>query len=130
LWLLLLQFWLYLLCQNLIKPYQEKIEASYFIQGKLPTENRDIDMPKPEEIRGNYLASAQLKDGAIHLTFGQKMADQHHGEILTVRPVFVESKQATPLSWVCGNDSIPEGMKAATPDKTTLDEKFLPLRCR
>lgn len=115
---------------ELIDIYKGHVERTYMLTGSFPTDNEAAGMPRPDEIKGNFLDSLHLDNGVLTLEFGQKMNAQHHGKLLSVRPVYVDSESITPLSWICGSDEIPDGMVAADRDKTTLPLEFLPLRCR
>lgn len=115
---------------DLIEDYKGYVERTYLLTGAFPINNKAAEMPNASEIKGNFLAALHLEDGVLNLEFGQKMNDQHHGKILSVRPVYVNSDSITPISWVCGSDPIPKGMIASSKNSTTLESEFLPLRCR
>lgn len=115
---------------ELIEKYKENIEKAYLISGSFPTDNDAAGMPEPEEIKGNFLAALHVSDGILNLEFGQKMNEKHHGKILSVRPVYVDSESTSPISWICGFDPVPDGMLASAKNKTTLEIELLPIRCR
>lgn len=115
---------------ELIEMYKGYIERTYMLTGSFPEDNEAAGAPDANQIKGNFLAELHIENGVINLEFGQKMHDQHHGKILSVRPVYVESDSLTPISWICGSDEIPDGMLAAGNDSTTLESEFLPIRCR
>ena len=79
---------------------------------------------------GNYLKRVDVVDGAMHLTMGNKFPESLQEGIVSLRPLVVEGSPASPLSWVCGYDAVPEGMKALAENRTSLEQKYLPLRCR
>lgn len=115
---------------DIAENYKANIEQIYMLTGAFPSNNDDAGLPNSDEIRGNYLAGLRVQNGVLNLEFGQKMSEQHHGKVLSIRPVFVDSEAITPISWICGSDTIPEGMLAADENSTTLEEQFLPIRCR
>jgi type IV pilus assembly protein PilA len=115
---------------ELVEPYKQKISVSHALNGRFPADNKTVGMPEADKILGNYLAAAEVDDGAVHLRLGQKMPAALHGQLLSLRPVYVKDSLASPVSWVCGFDSVPEGMLAAGLNRTNVELKNLPLRCR
>jgi len=115
---------------ELVEPYQQKIAERYSLDGQFPVDNDTAQIPMAEKILGNYLMAAEVKGGAIHLRLGQKMPPALQGQLLSLRPVYVANSSASPVSWVCGFDSIPAGMLAAGVNRTTVELQNLPLRCR
>ena len=115
---------------ELVEMYKGYVERTYLLTGSFPEDNEAAGAPLADQIKGNFLAALHIENGVINLEFGQKMHDQHHGKILSLRPVYVDIDTPTPVSWICGSDDIPEGMLAADRDGTTLELEFLPLRCR
>lgn len=116
---------------KLVFPYTENIDAYYKLHaGIFPDNNQAAGLPEPEKILGNYLKKMEVREGVMHLHFGQKMPDAFHGKILSIRPVFVEDSPDSPLSWICGMNDIPSGMIGAGINLTDLDTIFLPGRCR
>lgn len=115
---------------ELIEMYKGYVERTYMLTGSFPENNEAAGAPQADQIKGNFLAALHIDNGVINLEFGQKMHDQHHGKILSLRPVYVDVETPTPISWVCGSDEIPEGMLAADRNGTTLESNYLPLRCQ
>lgn len=116
---------------ELIDPYKNNIETYFkFHSGEFPNNNEEAGLPEPNKILGNYLEKMDIKDGVMHLYFGQKMPASLHGKILSLRPVFVKDSPNSPLSWICGFNEIPTGMTAAGINLTDLDRLVLPGRCR
>jgi len=116
---------------KLVFPYTENIDAYYKSHaGTFPNNNQAAGLPEPEKILGNYLKKMEVREGVMHLYFGQKMPEKFHGKILSIRPVFVEDSPNSPLSWICGMNDIPSGMIGAGTNLTDLDTIFLPGRCR
>lgn len=115
---------------ELVDVYKLPLEASLRASGKFAPNNKAAGMPDADKIIGNYLQSVTVKSGAMHLTFGRKFPESQHGKVLSIRPVYVEDSLASPVSWICGYDEVPAGMIAAGENRTDLDIKYLPLRCR
>lgn len=115
---------------ELVEPFQKKIALSYTAAGKFPENNELANIPDADKILGNYLSAAEVQDGAIHLSLGKKISKKLHGQQLSLRPVYVEGAPSSPVSWVCGFDSVPAGMKVSGANRTNVKLTNLPLRCR
>ena len=116
---------------ELMSPYRDNIEAYYkFTGGKLPASNKQANIPEPDKILSNYVEKMEVRDGVMHIYFGQKVPPPLHHKVLSWRMVFVKDTPDTPISWICGYDTVPEGMTAAGTNLTDLDIQYLPGRCR
>ena len=116
---------------ELVFPFTENIETYFKLHaGEFPNNNEEAGLPEPEKILGNYLEKMEVREGAMHIYFGQKMPEKLHGKILSIRPVFVEGSPNSPLSWICGMNEVPNGMTAAGINLTDLEPMFLLGRCR
>lgn len=116
---------------DLVEPYKQKIvNYSSSPDGKFPKDNEAAGLPPADKIIGNYLEKMELRDGVMHLYLGQKLPEQLHNKILSIRPVFVKDSPGTEISWICGYDEIPQRMTAAGINLTDVDKIFLPGRCR
>lgn len=92
--------------------------------------NKEAGIPEPEQLIGNYVDNIELKDGAFHLHFANKAHVALKGKYLSIRPIMVKGSPESPISWVCGNSAVPDGMIASGENKTNLELKDLPLGCR
>lgn len=115
---------------QLAEPLKGNIFAYYMLNGDFPEDNEAAGLPEPEKILGNYLQRTTVEDGVIHLHLGQKLPDSLTDKIISIRPIVVEESPASPISWICGYDEIPEGMNAQGENKTDVPRNYLPLRCR
>jgi type IV pilus assembly protein PilA len=115
---------------NLVKRYQPKIESYYEASNEFPANNASLGIPGPLSIAGNYMKSVTLVDGALHLKLGNKMPPKLHDKIISVRPVFMPYEPDALVSWICGNDSVPENMIAAGENRTNIGNTSLPVVCR
>lgn len=102
----------------------------YKSKNRFPVNNQQAGVPDPQYIIGNYVKQVTVRDGAIHIEIGNKVPAIVDGKILTLRPIFVTDSPESPVSWVCGFDSAPEGMEAAGENQTTVDMRYLPSSCR
>ena len=110
-----------------ITPY---VKSFYILSGTFPKNNEEASLPDPEKLIGNFTSNTQIKDGAIHITLGQKAPSSLQGEIVTLQPVYIKDSPTAPISWICGYSTGPEGMTAAGENKTSLPNKYLPVSCR
>lgn len=110
--------------------YQLEIEDYYRKNKEFPADNTALGMPNPESIIGNYLAAVYLDSGALHLQLGNKVRPQLKGKIISIRPVFVPDIYNAPVSWICGNDGVPENVAAAGDNRTNVEALSLPNSCR
>jgi type IV pilus assembly protein PilA len=116
---------------NLVEQYKPLIENYYrFNGGTFPTDNHALGIPEADKIIGNYLEKMEVRDGVMHLYLGNKLSAELQHKIVSIRPLFVENSINSPISWICGFNEVPGGMKAAGRNLTDLDRVFLPGRCR
>ncbi|WP_370980546.1 prepilin-type N-terminal cleavage/methylation domain-containing protein [Agaribacterium sp. ZY112] len=114
----------------LIDTYKAQIEAIYALTGEFPEDNAAAGLPEPQQIVGNFLSSTELEQGAFHLELGNKISPDLQGLMISVRPVFVPGVENAPVSWICGDDTVPENMVAAGENKTNIPVSALPIVCR
>lgn len=116
---------------ELVEHYKPLIENYYYSHaGEFPDDNDAAGLPEPNKILGNYLEKVEVRAGAMHLYLGQKLPENLHNEIVTLRPVFVKDSVDSRISWICGYDKKPSGMEAAGVNLTSVEKVFLPGRCR
>ena len=115
---------------NLIDDYKPIVEGYYKIHNSFPQENAELGIPEPEKLVGNYLSKVFLEDGVLHLVLGNKIQMDLQGKIVSLQPVYVQDSPLSPVSWICGHDSVPTGMTAAGINRTNIEKDFLPLECR
>lgn len=114
---------------EIIDRYKEDIENAYRATGSFPVDNDSAGIPSSEKIIGNYLTGMSVENGAMQLSLGNKLK-QLDGKTLTVYPVFVPGSPASPISWLCGFDQLPDGLIAAGVNRTNVERHELPGRCR
>ena len=115
---------------ELVEGYKEIIAKVYYTTGEFPADNKEAGLPEPRKIIGNYLKSLTVKNGAMHLRLGQKTNKHLQEKTLSIRPVFVPNSRNSPVSWICGFDTVPDGMKVSGLNKTNVKRVNLPIRCR
>jgi type IV pilus assembly protein PilA len=115
---------------NLVKDYQLQIEQYYMLLKEFPKDNEAAGIPPSQAIMGNYLEAVELADGALHLQLGNKIRPKLKGKFVSIRPIFVPGTENTPVSWICGNDTVPPDMLAAGENRTNIESHRLPISCR
>ncbi|MES2675889.1 MAG: prepilin-type N-terminal cleavage/methylation domain-containing protein [Pseudomonadota bacterium] len=115
---------------DLIEDYKKGVVVYFKATLNFPKDNLAAGMPKPEFLIGNFVNKIELQQGGFHIYFGGKAHPAIKDKILTVRPVVVKGSPQSPISWICGYSVVPEGMLAASANKTTVEFKYLPISCR
>jgi type IV pilus assembly protein PilA len=95
-----------------------------------PADNAAAGLPVPEKIVANYVSSLTVRDGAIHITFGNRASKALAGKILSLRPAVVEDAPIVPVAWVCGAAEAPDKMTVNGANLTNVPNGLLPLECR
>ena len=99
-------------------------------RGRMPHNNREAGLPEPDKLIGNYVRRIEVGDGALHITMGNHANKNILDRVVTLQPLVVTGSPASPMSWRCGQRSIPNGMEAVGENLTDVDRKFLPTNCR
>ena len=94
-----------------------------------PADNAGANLPAADKIVGNYVTSVAVRNGAIHMTFGNQASNAIKGKMLSLRPAVVEDAPVVPISWLCGNAATPEKMTARGENLTSVPNAFLPFEC-
>ena len=109
---------------------KESIAAYYRANKRLPRNNAEAGLPPPDKIIGNYVTAMEVAEGAIHVTFGNRVNRNAAGKVLSVRPSVVAAYPQVPISWNCGAAVPPSALKAFGENRTSLEAPYLPLDCR
>ncbi|MET1256136.1 pilin [Aliikangiella maris] len=112
---------------NFLKP---RINEFYLERGMFPKNNAEAGVPEAKYFIGNYVKSIKIIDGAIHVTFGNKINQQLSDKVLTIRPQYVKENILSPVAWLCGGSSVVEGMTVSGENMTTIPNNYLPSICR
>lgn len=102
----------------------------YATHKTFPDNNTAAGLPESDKLIGNYVKSIRIENGAMDIMLGNKIHAAADGKILTIRPIVVEQSPESPISWICGNASVPEGMAAVGDNHTDVSASFLPVKCR
>jgi type IV pilus assembly protein PilA len=106
------------------------VALSWATTQAMPANNAAAGLPLADKIVGNYVSSVAVDDGAINITFGNRVNGSLKGKILTVRPAVVADSPVVPVAWVCGNATVPDKMTVKGVNRTDVPPLYLPLSCR
>jgi len=109
---------------------RQPVAAAWSATQTLPVDNAAAGLPVAEKIVANYVSALAVRDGAIHLTFGNRANKAIHGKVLSLRPAVVEDAPVVPVAWVCGSAEAPGKMKVYGQNLTDIPDGLLPLECR
>ena len=106
------------------------VALSWVTTEAMPANNAAAGLPVADKIVGNYVTSVAVDDGAINITFGNRVNGTLKGKVLTVRPAVVADSPIVPVAWVCGNATVPDKMTVKGVNRTDVPLLYLPLSCR
>lgn len=106
------------------------IRTYYQRHRSFPHDNAEAGVPPEDKLLGNYVEGMRVDNGAIHIHLGNKASEFLQGKTLSMRPITVDDSPESPISWVCGNAGVPNGMSARGINRTDIKPAMLPLSCR
>lgn len=106
------------------------VEKAWRKNNELPANNDAAELPPPDRISGNYVSAVTVKDGAITMTFGNKVNPKLAGKKLTVRPALDPQYPTVPIAWVCNVRAVPANKTAMGTNETNIEPDALPADCR
>jgi type IV pilus assembly protein PilA len=109
---------------------KEPIAELWKTTKQLPADNKAAGLPSADKMVSNFVTSTTVRDGAIHMTLGNKVHPKIAGTTLTIRPAVIEESNVVPITWVCGMAQAPSPMVLKGSNKTNVPEEFLPHGCR
>jgi len=115
---------------ELIEDFKKLEAAEYKSLSALPSDNKDLGIPKAELLIGNYVTKIEVEQGVFNIYFGNKANLPIKDKILSIRPIVVKGSPVSPMSWICGYSAVPDGMQAIGDNKTSVEKKYLPMACR
>ncbi|MBW4967172.1 pilin [Pseudoalteromonas sp. CR1] len=108
---------------------REDVTVFYLENKRFPSNNEEAGVPASQYLIGNRVTGITIKNGAIHITLGNKASRPLQNTTLTFRPAVVEGSPLSPISWLCGFDQPVTGMKAIGENKTSVPKDLLPSAC-
>lgn len=108
---------------------KQAVAEYYSKRHALPANNAAAGLPPREKIIGSFVTLVEVENGAITITYGNRVNKNIVGKKLTLRPAYVADAQTVPISWVCGAAHVPDGLKTVKTNNTDFPISFLPLDC-
>jgi type IV pilus assembly protein PilA len=112
---------------DIVKP---QIALSWATTQTFPADNAAAGLPPADKIVNRYIQAVNVKNGVIHITFGNSAHGLISGKILSLRPAVVEDAPIVPITWVCGFAEAPGKMTIQGENRTDVPKNYLPLNCR
>ncbi len=109
---------------------QSNISQFYKETRRFPSDNKAAGLPAPKQLISPEIARVDVEDGALQITFRSNTHQALADKQLSLRPVYVKDSPKTPVSWICGHTTVPEGMSVAGINRTNITAAFLPVACR
>lgn len=118
----------------LAEPIKKAISDFYDRWGRFPENNRQAGLPTSDSFIGNYVQSIAVANGVILITLkkSNRLSDIG-GKTLSLQPAFNPVYPTGPVSWVCANGVVPEGLRLVGNKanvSVSIEEKYLPAACR
>ncbi len=82
---------------------RQDIVDFYGYTGRFPANNNEAGLPSPEKIKGKYVESIAVIDGAIHIKYDEKAYGSGGGgswETLSIQPALLEDNPTGPVLWI------------------------------
>jgi len=114
---------------DLLRNLKQSVNIFYLLKKKFPASNKDAGIPRPELLLGNYVQRIELVNGAFQITFGGRANKSLKDKTLSIRPIVVNNSPESPISWICGNATPPNGMVAVGENITDIPNRLLPINC-
>ncbi len=115
---------------NLADGVKKAITLYYVANKTFPENNQTAEVPAPEHLIGNFVTEVEVKDGAIHITLGNRINAHVENKVLSLRPAIVTDNPSSPISWLCGYAEPVDGMTAIGDEKTSVPSLYLSPACR
>jgi len=95
-----------------------------------PADNAAAGLPAADKIVSTLVSAVAVREGAIHLSFGNRANGQIKGKVLSIRPAVVDDAPIVPVAWICGYAPVPEKMTVKGANRTDVAMTYLPYMCR
>jgi type IV pilus assembly protein PilA len=109
----------------MVEPIIKDVSEYYDYRGIFPSGNVEMGLPEPGAIRGRYVESISIVDGAIDIRFAHDAGNYLSDRILTVLPAIMEDNPTGPVLWLCGNAKPPAHVKVFGINNTNMDRSML-----
>ncbi|MEN9867354.1 MAG: hypothetical protein RL748_2944 [Pseudomonadota bacterium] len=106
-----------------------KIAEQWALTQTLPADNAAVGLPSPDKYVSNHIQSLTIKDGVIHLRFGNSASNILKDKVISLRPAVVDDAPIVPVAWICDKATVPDKMTVRGDNQTTVPAGFMPLFC-
>ena len=114
----------------MVNDIKARIGAAWMLTQTMPQDNAAIGVAAPDKFVGLYVSSVTVKDGAIHIRFGNSAHPLLKDKVLSLRPAVVPNEATVPVAWVCNKAPVPDKMTALGENQTTVEKVYMPLPCQ
>ena len=116
------------LCEGLalFDDAKKNIIDFYEHTGRFPANNTEAGLPRPENIKGKYVKSVTVTDGAVDVQFYEdsRVAKNFKGTVMSFQPAVLADNPTGVVIWVEGNlncqKSLPEGFDVIGKNNTDI----------
>ena len=118
---------------SLAEPAQKAVAQYRDRWGVFPKDNVQAGIPPSSVLRGAWVSSIQITDGAIAIGFAPNLyRDMAEGAVLLLRPAIDTSWPTGPIAWVCNDHPAPTGRNPvpSSHGMELLPTKYVPAVCR
>ena len=109
---------------TLFENVKGNINEYYEYRGVFPKDNNEAGIASPENIKGKYVESVTVIDGAVNIKFYDDVsAGKYTGKTITIRPAVLTTNPTGSIIWVKGGSSkkrISEEFKIIGKDNTDI----------
>ncbi len=109
---------------SLIGPLKKEIIRYHAQNGRFAQTNKELNIASADKFIGNYVNKISVIEGAIHVSFGNKINAPLAGKILSIRPIYVAENPLLPVSWLCGNSELVNGMSVVGSNLTDIPKEY------
>ncbi|TQV79460.1 prepilin-type N-terminal cleavage/methylation domain-containing protein [Exilibacterium tricleocarpae] len=117
---------------NLAAEVKTAVGDFWSARGGMPLNNQSAGVSLPTSITGNYVTQVAVTNGAILITYGNRVNANISTQTLGLTPYV---NNAGGIVWVCGTAPAPDANDAVLTDNTAattgnLTAKYTPSECR
>jgi type IV pilus assembly protein PilA len=109
---------------SLFEDVKKNILEFYDYRGVFPKDNNEAGVASPENIKGKYVESITVINGAVDIKFYDDIpSGTNTGKTITIRPAILVNNPTGSAIWLVGGSTskqIPEGFKIVGEDHTNI----------
>ena len=109
---------------SLFEDVKKNMIEFYDYSGVFPKDNNEAGLASPENIKGKYVESVTVIDGAVNIKFYDDISSgTNTGKTITIRPAVLTGNPTGPVIWLKSGSDIKylsEGFKIFGKDNTNI----------